>query len=109
MKTTSQPVDKSRITLSFSYRNHLDETTDHAVHFMSIPDFVNYLRWEPEKAMLIGYGPVNEERVRNSRTQNTKISIAWRDELFKFETATQLGSFLDNTPLIARELQHKAT
>lgn len=95
------------IKLSFSYRNHLSQVNDYTLEFSSIPDFKNYLRWEPDKAMLIGYGNVDHERIKKSRTSNTIISISHRGHNFNFDTAKQFGDFLNQTPEIARLLQYR--
>jgi hypothetical protein len=99
--------NQALIKLSFCYRNHLDDVKEYSVQFMCIPDFTNYLRWEPEKAMLIGYGKVNEETVRNSRTSNVKISIDHHGRTSTFDTAKQFGDFLKKSPEIAGLLQLK--
>jgi hypothetical protein len=94
-----------RINLTFFYRNHLDEVNDYTLEFASIPDFKNYLRWEPEKAMLIGYGKVDEDRVRASRTSNVVVAVATDGLWFGFYTARGFADFLGWNHSEARKLQ----
>jgi hypothetical protein len=98
--------NQALIKLSFCYRNHLDEVREYSLQFTSIPDFTNYLRWEPEKAMLIKYGKVDEERIKNSRTSGVKLSVLSEGSQFVFDDAFKFAEFLRSSPMIARDLQY---
>jgi hypothetical protein len=100
-------VEKYKIILTFTYRNHLDQVTHHAVRFFSIPDLKNYLRWEPEKAMHIGYGEVDEERLSKSKTANVSLAISYGRELLRVTTAKELAAFLGMHRQAANALQFK--
>jgi hypothetical protein len=95
---------RHRIHLSFSYRNHLNEINDYSVEFASVPDFKNYLRWEPVKGMLIGYGPVNQELLENARVSNVKLSISHDSAIVNFDNAHQLADYLKRHREIAKAL-----
>jgi hypothetical protein len=94
-----------RILVSFLYRNHLDEVRRFEIPFTSIHDLRNYLRWEPEKAMLWGYGNVDEDAIRKSRTSDVTVSIEANGQTYTFVNATQFAEFLKKEKTIAIRLQ----
>lgn len=97
-----------KIVLRFTYRNHLNELSEHACEFLSIEDFKNYLRWVPERAMLIGYGKINEDVIKISRSSNVRLSIVFRDQVkeeeITFNNAASFGQFLRQYNVFARKV-----
>jgi hypothetical protein len=95
---------KHRIHLFFSYRNHLNEVNDYSTEFASVPDFKNYLRWEPVKAMLIGYGPISQECLDKARVSKVKLAISHDGAMVQFDNAHQFADYLKRHKEIARAL-----
>jgi hypothetical protein len=93
------------IRVFFLYRNHLDEVRRFEIPFTSVPDLKNYLRWEPEKAMLLGYGKVDEDVIRKSRTSDVTLCIQANGQTYTFVNADQFAEFLKKEKAIARRLQ----
>jgi hypothetical protein len=104
--------DQCRIILRYTYHDRIHNVfRDCETEFEHIPNFTNYLRWEPERAMAIGYGKVDEERLKNSRSSNVRVSIWYRTgdqaKEVHFQNAAGLAAFLDENPELAKDLQYK--
>lgn len=95
----------TNIELSFTYRNHLNQISECSLSFNSIHDFKNYLRWEPDKAMLIGYGKVDPDRVKITRTSDLTVGIVDNGLWFGFKTARGFADFLNWNHAVATKLQ----
>lgn len=81
---------KATIVIRYTNRNHLDQVRECEEDYSSFSDFTNFLRWAPDKAMMLGYTAPNEEVLRKSRNSNVRISIKYgltremdREEHFK--------------------------
>jgi hypothetical protein len=96
---------KHEIELTFNYRNHLDEVSRGRHVFNSIPEFKQYLRWEPVKAMLIGYGPIKEELLIDARVSDVKLAILHDGARVEFENAHKFADYLKRHKEVAKALQ----
>jgi hypothetical protein len=97
---------KVKIVLRFKFRNHLDQVSDNEVDFPSIHHFRNYLRWEPERAMMIGYGKRDEQRISASRSSDVRLLLIVGDKEIAFASATEFVKYLDTHPEVAASLQY---
>lgn len=95
----------AQIILRYTYRNHLDDLREYAVSFVTIHNFANYLRWNPDKAMMIKYGPVDEEQIKNSRTSNLRMFIQYDGKEVEFKDAHHFAKFLKENPDVAKQFQ----
>lgn len=97
---------KCKIVLRYTYRNYVDELKDYQEEFITIPTFSNYLRWEPLRAMAIGYGEVNQDDLKKSRSTNVRLSLRFEngEEVF-FNNATEFVDYLTKHPDLAKRLQ----
>lgn len=86
------------------YQNHAGEVNEYNDEFLSIQDFKNYLRWVPERAMAIGYIPVDDNKLRNSRSSTVRLGIINRGKETLLANAGELGIFLQNDADAAKAL-----
>lgn len=96
------------IIIRFRYRNHLNQETEHKAEFLSIHDLTNYFRWEPDKAMQLGYGPVDHERIAKSLTSHVRLYVV--DSSGKevpFQDVNGLAHYLQQHPDVAKSVQYK--
>lgn len=102
-------IIKATIVVHYTQRNHLDQVRECEEEYSSFSDFTNFLRWAPDKAMMLGYTAPNEEVLRKSQNSNVRISIRYgltremdREEHFK--DVPDLIEFLGVNGEIARAL-----
>lgn len=95
-----------RILLRYTYRNHLDEFRQFEDDFISIAAFTGYLRWVPDRAMMIGYTKSDPEILNKTRTSNVQLAINADGTEWTFKNVFDLAYFLDHNPDIALHLQY---
>jgi hypothetical protein len=58
--------------------------------------------------MAIGYGSVDEEKSKNSRLSNVKLSIEFDDKEVSFKNAHEFGQYLKTHSEVAACLQYSS-
>jgi hypothetical protein len=101
------PVRECKILLRYTYRNHRNDLTNNEEEFISMHNFDNYLRWQPERAMAIGQLNADDETIKNCRSQNVKLSLSVNGQEITFGNYEQFIKYLTDHPRIAKRLQYR--
>lgn len=104
---------KAVIVVRHTQRNHLDEEREYREDIGSIAEFKNFLRWAPDKAMMIGYKRPDPEVLSRSRNSNVRLSIRYgltmaMENEVHFKDVHELNLFLRANAEIAKALQYVA-
>lgn len=102
---------KAVIVIRFTFRNHLEEEREYREDIGSIPEFKNFLRWAPDKAMMIGYKRPDEEVLSRSQNSNVRLSIRYglttaMENEVHFKDVYELNLFLRQNAEIAKALRY---
>jgi hypothetical protein len=73
--------------------------------FVNIHELANYLRWEPERAVQIGYGKLPHNHIHSGRSSEVTLMLWFKDahsELrAEFANVSAFARFLDSNDVIA--------
>ena len=73
--------------------------------FVNIHELANYLRWEPERAVQIGYGKLPHNHIYSGRSSDVTLMLWFKDahsELHaEFANVGAFARFLDSNNVIA--------
>lgn len=101
---------KANIVVRYTQRNHLDEVRECKDEIGSMSEFSNFLRWAPDKAMMLGYTKPDEEVLSKSRNSNLRLSIRYgtmaMENEVHFKDVYELNKFLIENKEIAKALQY---
>ena len=94
-----------KIILRFTYRNQLNELHDYHDEFESVHDFRKYFQCEPLRAMAIDYIPAEENKLKDSRSSNVRLSIKVDNQEIPFSNAHDFEYYLKKNAEVASVLQ----
>jgi hydrogenase maturation factor HypF (carbamoyltransferase family) len=102
---------KAQIVLHTTDKNHLGEVRDWETVFGSVHDFSNYMRWQPEVGIMIGYKPRHNQILKEVSTLSASLSVRFGSmEMEKqqaFKDIYEFADFLKANTDIANALQAK--
>jgi hypothetical protein len=94
-------LDKPKIIVRFTYRNHLDEFSEGEHEFFIIQDLTNYFRWCPDRAAMLQYGTVSKEVMEKSRSTNVRLVLSYNGEERVFKDVYAFADYLRDNPSLA--------
>jgi len=97
------------IKITFRYQNHLGISGDFDSYFLTYSCYINYMRWEPLRAMAVGYREP-DHRYDGRRDSNVKLFVVAPDgTVIEMTDHHDLVSYLESHPDIAEAMSYYAT
>jgi hypothetical protein len=103
-----------KITLRYTYIPAIgNDLTPRIVFedFVNILELANYLRWEPERAMQIGYGKLPSNHIPSGRSTDVTLLLWFKAHQYElhaeFANVHSFARFLDCNSVIAECVNYK--
>lgn len=96
---------KANIVIRFDQRTHQGEVKTYEDEIGSMSEFSNFLRWAPDKAMMLGYKKPDAEVLSKSINSNVRLSMQMENEVH-FKDVYELNTFLKYNADVAKALQY---
>lgn len=108
-----QPWSKTKasIVLYSMEKNHQGEIRPFENSFFSIHDFTNYLRWCPDKGLMIGYKRKNAGKGHSTAVETVSLQVAVKygtmqmENEVRFKDVYELADFFRKNRDVAQALQ----